>query len=100
MHLVIDSGKDMTAYFRDTSLQELADVDICLEDLANTSSLVQVKEYAMSLKQRLEESSKIDEAHIFLDFNDDDSTMPSKSRGASNIGANPTRAEDYSQLSL
>ena len=91
----------MTAYFRDTSLQELADVDICLEDLANTSSLVQVKEYAMSLKQRLEETNKIDEAHIFLDFNDHDSTMPSKSGGASNIGANPpTRAEDYSQLSL
>ena len=74
---------------------------IHLKDSANTSSLVQAKEYAMSLKQRLEESNKIDEAHIFLDFNDNDSTMPSKSGGAASniLSANPTRADEYFQLS-
>jgi hypothetical protein len=59
---------------------------------------VQAKEYAMSLKQRLEESNKIDEAHIFLDLNDkDDSMMPPKSVSASNtIIAKPTRTDEYS----
>jgi hypothetical protein len=38
---------------------------------------------------------KIDAAHIFLDFNENDSTMPSNSGGASNIIANPTRTDDY-----
>ena len=52
----------------------------------------------MSLKQRLEESNKIDEGHIFLDLNDkDDSMMPPKSVSASNtIIAKPTRTDGYS----
>ena len=67
--------------------------------LASSSSLVQCKEYAMSLKQRQEKSNKFDEGHIFLDFNDsNDSIIPSKRGSTSTIIANPTRTDDYFQL--
>jgi cation diffusion facilitator family transporter len=84
LHPGVDSVEGVTVHFGDT-LRVMVDVNIRLEDSANTNSLVQAKEYAMSLKQRLEESNKIDEAHIFLDLNDSDST-PSKSASIIPVG--------------
>ena len=113
LHPGVDSVEGVTVHFREP-LQVSVDVDIRLEDSTNISTLVQAKEYTMSLKQRLEESvHQIDDAHIFLDLNDkddddDDSTriMPSTSAIANDDAiandaiAKPTRTDDdYSKLS-
>jgi cation diffusion facilitator family transporter len=120
LHPGIDSVKGVTVHFRDP-LRVSVDVDIRLKDNSTNSnansnansntnsnsnssslSLRQAKEYAMSLKQVLEKSNKIDEAHIFLDLNEEDSnSMPSPSKSASNTIASskPTRTDDYSNLS-
>jgi divalent metal cation (Fe/Co/Zn/Cd) transporter len=97
LHPGVDSVEGVTVHFRDT-LRVSVDVDIRL-DSANTSSLRQAKEYASSLKQRLEESNKIDEAHIFLDLNDGPMPPTSVSASASNTIVTPPTTDDYSKLS-